>query len=99
VSPSKSNSRCGRWGVARFWYEGWPQCADKGSTDACASAVGFDTYEGEPKLNLGYLSLQNTFLLPHIGAATIETRTAMGLLALDNIDAVPGGRPAPSLVT
>jgi len=45
-----------------------------------------------------YLSLANTFLLPHLGAATIETRTAMGMQALDNIDAVLGGRPAPSLV-
>jgi lactate dehydrogenase-like 2-hydroxyacid dehydrogenase len=63
------------------------------------AAAGLDTYEGEPKLNPGYLSLQNTFLLPHIGAATIETRTAMGMLALDNIDAVLGGRLAPSLVT
>jgi lactate dehydrogenase-like 2-hydroxyacid dehydrogenase len=63
------------------------------------AAVGLDTYEGEPKLNPGYLPLKNTFPLPHIGAATIETRTAMGMLALDNIDAVLGGRPAPSLVT
>jgi lactate dehydrogenase-like 2-hydroxyacid dehydrogenase len=52
------------------------------------AAVGLDTYEGEPELNPGYLALKNTFLLPHIGAATIETRTAMGMLALDNIDAV-----------
>jgi lactate dehydrogenase-like 2-hydroxyacid dehydrogenase len=62
------------------------------------AAVGLDTFEGEPKLNPEYLSLKNTFLLPHIGAATIETRTAMGMLALDNIDAVLGGRPGPSLV-
>jgi lactate dehydrogenase-like 2-hydroxyacid dehydrogenase len=62
------------------------------------AAAGLDTYEGEPTLNPEYLSLKNTFLLPHIGAATIETRTAMGMLALDNIDAVLGGRPAPSLV-
>jgi len=62
------------------------------------AAVGLDTYEGEPKLNPEYLSLKNTFLLPHMGAATIETRTAMGMLALDNIDAVLAGRPAPSLV-
>jgi lactate dehydrogenase-like 2-hydroxyacid dehydrogenase len=63
------------------------------------AAAGLDTYEGEPNLNLGYLLLQNTFLLPHIGAATIEARTAMGMLALDNIDAVLGGSPAPSLVS
>jgi lactate dehydrogenase-like 2-hydroxyacid dehydrogenase len=63
------------------------------------AAAGLDTYEGEPNLNPGYLLLQNTFLLPHIGAATVETRTAMGMLALDNIDAVLGGSPAPSLVS
>jgi lactate dehydrogenase-like 2-hydroxyacid dehydrogenase len=51
------------------------------------------------ELNPGYLSLKNTFLLPHPGAATIETRTAMGMQALDSIDAVPRGRPAPSAVT
>jgi lactate dehydrogenase-like 2-hydroxyacid dehydrogenase len=37
-------------------------------------------------------------LLPHIGSATLETNSAMGMLALDNIDAVLAGVPAPSLV-
>jgi lactate dehydrogenase-like 2-hydroxyacid dehydrogenase len=63
------------------------------------AAAGLDTYEGEPKLHPGYLTLQNTFLLPHVGAATIETRTAMGMLALDNVGAVLRGLPAPSLLT
>jgi lactate dehydrogenase-like 2-hydroxyacid dehydrogenase len=63
------------------------------------AAAGLDTFEGEPSLNPGYLPLKNIFLLPHIGSATVETRTAMGLLALDNIDAVLKGTPAPSLVT
>jgi lactate dehydrogenase-like 2-hydroxyacid dehydrogenase len=62
------------------------------------AAAGLDVFEGEPKLNPQYLSLKNTFLLPHIGSATIETRTAMGMLALDNVDAVLNGRPAPTLV-
>ncbi len=62
------------------------------------AAAGLDVFEGEPKLNPGYVSLKNTFLLPHIGSATIETRTAMGMLALDNVDAVLNGRPAPTLV-
>jgi lactate dehydrogenase-like 2-hydroxyacid dehydrogenase len=62
------------------------------------AAVGLDTFEGEPKLNPAYLSLKNAFLLPHMGAATIETRTAMGMLALDNIEAVLRGLPAPSLL-
>jgi lactate dehydrogenase-like 2-hydroxyacid dehydrogenase len=62
------------------------------------AAAGLDVYEGEPKLNPGYVPLKNTFLLPHISSATIETRNAMGMLALDNVDAVLNGRPAPSLV-
>ena len=62
------------------------------------AAAGLDVFEGEPKLHPEYVSLKNTFLLPHIGSATIETRTAMGMLALDNVDAVLNGRPAPTLV-
>jgi lactate dehydrogenase-like 2-hydroxyacid dehydrogenase len=61
------------------------------------TAAGLDVYEGEPKLNPGYIGLKNTFLLPHIGSATIESRTNMGMVALDNIDAVLNGRPATSL--
>src|SRR6202034_390248 len=49
------------------------------------AAAGLDVFEGEPKFHPGYVALKNTFLLPHIGSATIETRTAMGLLALDNV--------------
>jgi lactate dehydrogenase-like 2-hydroxyacid dehydrogenase len=62
------------------------------------AAAGLDVFEGEPKLNPGYVGLKNTFLLPHIGSATVETRTLMGMVALDNIDAVLTGKPAPSLV-
>lgn len=61
------------------------------------AAAGLDVYEGEPKLHPGYIGLKNTFLLPHIGTATIESRTNMGMVALDNIDAVLNGKPAPSL--
>ena len=51
-------------------------------------AAGLDVYDGEPKVNPGYLTLENVALLPHIGSATIETRDAMGHKALDNLDAV-----------
>ena len=61
------------------------------------AAAGLDVYEGEPELHPGYLDLKNTFLLPHIGSATIESRTNMGMTALDNIDAVLNGKPAHSL--
>ncbi len=63
------------------------------------AAAGLDVFEGEPKLHPGYVALKNTFLLPHMGSATVETRLAMGMLALDNIDSVLDGKPAPSLVT
>ena len=62
------------------------------------AAAGLDVFEGEPKLNPSYLGLKNAFLLPHIGSATVESRTLMGMVALDNIDAVLTGKPAPSLV-
>jgi lactate dehydrogenase-like 2-hydroxyacid dehydrogenase len=62
------------------------------------AAAGLDVFEGEPALNPEYILLKNTFLLPHIGSATIETRTAMGMLALDNVEAVLSGKPAPTLV-
>jgi len=57
-------------------------------------AAGLDVFQGEPAINPGYRSLPNTFLLPHMGSATIETREAMGFRALDNVDAVLSGRPA-----
>jgi lactate dehydrogenase-like 2-hydroxyacid dehydrogenase len=48
-------------------------------------AAGLDVFENEPDLNPGYLTLENVVLLPHIGSATVETRNAMGFLALDGI--------------
>ena len=62
------------------------------------AAAGLDVFEGEPKLHPGYIGLKNTFLLPHMGSATVESRLAMGVAVLDNIDAVLRGKPAPSLV-
>ena len=62
------------------------------------AAAGLDVFAGEPKIHPGYFVLKNTFLLPHIGSATVETRVAMGMLALDNIDSVLAGRPAPTLI-
>ena len=49
-------------------------------------AVGLDVYKGEPNLNPGYLNHKSAFILPHLGSATKETRTAMANLAIDNLD-------------
>ncbi|MDX1423078.1 MAG: NAD(P)-dependent oxidoreductase, partial [Kiloniellales bacterium] len=56
------------------------------------AAAGLDVYNGEPDIHPGYRKLTNTFLLPHIGSATLETRDAMGFRALDNMDAIFAGR-------
>ena len=62
------------------------------------AAAGLDVFTGEPRANPGYRSLPNTFLLPHLGSATVETRTAMGNRALDNLDAFYAGKQPPDLV-
>ncbi|MCA8933639.1 MAG: D-glycerate dehydrogenase, partial [Rhodospirillaceae bacterium] len=62
------------------------------------AAAGLDVFDGEPKINPGYLALENVTLYPHIGSATKETRDAMGFVALDNLDAVFGGRTPPNRV-
>jgi len=49
-------------------------------------AVGLDVYQGEPNLNPGYLKHKSAFILPHLGSATKETRTAMANLAIDNLE-------------
>jgi lactate dehydrogenase-like 2-hydroxyacid dehydrogenase len=48
------------------------------------AGAGLDVYENEPLLTPGLVELNNTVLLPHIGSATIETRTAMGIMAAEN---------------
>ncbi len=49
-------------------------------------AVGLDVYKGEPNLNPGYLKHKSAFILPHLGSATKQTRTAMANLAIDNLE-------------
>ena len=49
-------------------------------------SLGLDVYNGEPAINPNYLNLPNVFVLPHLGSATIGTRTAMGNLAVSNLE-------------
>jgi len=55
-------------------------------------AAGLDVYRGEPDLAPAYRALDNVFLMPHLGSATIETRDAMGMLLLDGLEAIEAGR-------
>ena len=62
-------------------------------------AAGLDVFQKEPGYDTRLNELENTFLLPHIGSATIETRTAMASLALDGIAAVLAGETPDNRVT
>ncbi len=62
------------------------------------TAAGLDVFAGEPNIEPAYRDLKNTFLLPHLGSATVETRNAMGFRALDNIDAYVAGKDVPFTV-
>lgn len=58
-------------------------------------AAGLDVYEHEPQLTPGLRDLSNVVLLPHIGSATVETRTKMATMAAEHlITMLQGGRPA-----
>lgn len=62
------------------------------------AAAGLDVYNGEPRLNPEYLTLENVVLLPHLGSATNETRDAMGHIVLSGIGAVLAGETPSNLV-
>ena len=62
------------------------------------AAAGLDVYRNEPNPDPRFLELPNVFLTPHVGSATIETRTDMGMLAIDNVEAVLNGKHPPTPV-
>jgi lactate dehydrogenase-like 2-hydroxyacid dehydrogenase len=62
------------------------------------AAAGWDVYEHEPVVHPALLGLENIVLLPHLGSATIETRTAMGMLVAKNLDAFFDNKPPPNRV-
>jgi glyoxylate reductase len=57
------------------------------------AGAGLDVYEREPIVHEALLTLENVVLVPHLGSATRETRTAMIDLAVSNVLAVLAGRP------
>lgn len=55
------------------------------------AGAGLDVYEHEPHVPAELVAMENVVLLPHIGSATMETRVAMGMRALENLRAFFGG--------
>jgi len=59
------------------------------------AGAGLDVYQREPSVPEALMVLPNVVLLPHLGSATMESRTAMGMRALENLIAFfeEGGIP------
>jgi lactate dehydrogenase-like 2-hydroxyacid dehydrogenase len=55
------------------------------------SGAGLDVFEKEPSVPAALTRMENVVLLPHLGSATTETRVAMGMRAIDNLEAFFGG--------
>ena len=70
--------------------------------DALASgqifAAGLDVFEREPEVEERLLSLENVVVIPHLGSATVDTRDAMGSLAVQNVFAALDGTRPPTLL-
>jgi lactate dehydrogenase-like 2-hydroxyacid dehydrogenase len=62
------------------------------------AGAGLDVYPHEPQVPEALLALENAVLLPHLGSANIETRIAMGMKALANIEAFARGEPLPDRI-
>lgn len=61
-------------------------------------AIGLDVYANEPDIDPRFRTLPNSFLLPHLGSATYETRDAMGFCAIANLQAFFSGKTPPNRV-
>jgi hydroxypyruvate reductase len=49
------------------------------------AGAGLDVFDNEPKINPEWFGVENAVLFPHVGSATLETRTAMGDLQVENL--------------
>jgi len=67
--------------------------------DGAIAGAALDVFEHEPEVHPGLLELENVVLAPHLGSATIETRTAMATLAAGNVVAVLSGDPPLTPIT
>jgi lactate dehydrogenase-like 2-hydroxyacid dehydrogenase len=65
----------------------------KALQDKAIMAAGLDVYASEPKVPQELIAMDNVVLLPHVGSATVATRSAMDQLVVDNLLAWGAGKP------
>jgi glyoxylate reductase len=79
-----------------------PVVDEEALADALAAgeifAAGLDVFEQEPEVTPRLLELENVVVIPHLGSATIDTRNAMGDVAVDNVFAALDGERPPTLL-
>jgi hypothetical protein len=57
------------------------------------AGAGLDVFDNEPKIDPQWFGVENAVLFPHVGSATVETRTAMGDLQVENLRLHFAGKP------
>jgi glyoxylate reductase len=62
------------------------------------AGAGLDVFENEPEVHPDLLDLDNAVIIPHLGSATVDTRRAMGLLAVENVFAALDGDRPPTIL-
>ena len=70
----------------------------KALKDGVIAGAGLDVFAKEPAVTEDLLSMENVVLFPHLGSATTETRVAMGMCSLDNVEAFFAGKEPPNRV-
>jgi hydroxypyruvate reductase len=63
------------------------------------AGAGLDVFDNEPKINPAWFAIPNAVLFPHVASATVETRTAMGELQIENLRLHFAGKPVKTPVT
>jgi len=74
------------------------QALVKALKNGTIAGAGLDVYAKEPTVTEDLLSMENVVLFPHLGSASTETRVAMGMCALDNVEAFFAGEEPPNRV-
>jgi lactate dehydrogenase-like 2-hydroxyacid dehydrogenase len=63
------------------------------------AGAGLDVFDNEPRIDPAWFAVENAVLVPHVGSATVETRTAMGELQVENLRLHFAGKPVRTPVT